>query len=407
MKSLKALIIGHGSELMFSMPAVLNKAGFIVDAISDDNCFSKSKFIDNYEQVSIVHFVDRIRRIDVNIYDLIVACDDLTLKTISESDLFDEIKLRFIPVTDVKFLSHIYSKIELSKILEKSCIKTPPFFVANNKREAVESASRLGYPVMLKENSGGGGNGVFQCQKESDIALLPNRIFDKPLLLQKKIIGEEFDFSAVYFDQKLIHFNCARPEKTINRFGPSSLRTYYQTAIIEKDIFNDMANLGKALGANGFVNISAMKSSEDGRLYFFEADMRPNVWIDLSRFVGDDASVKIANWFAKGEFMTELPKINNDYPRQLLIPYFFRLNRFEILFNCYDVWKFLPKEDKVFLKALLIEKILFRDLSIKNILKKIKRIPLKIIRSFVPLKHDRAIIRARIGEIFNFRRARF
>lgn len=390
---------------MLAMPLVLNNAGFIVDAIFANQQLCHNSRIRNRHQVSLVEFVAKIKEIKIADYNLIVVCDDQTLKIILNSDLEEEIKLKILPVINEKFFSHIFSKIGLARALEKASVAIPPFAIANNLLETIQKAEEIGYPIILKIDCSSGGSGVFQCENKEYIEMLPAKTFENPVLIQKKIIGTELDLSAIYFEQKLIHFSCAKPDKSMYKFGPSKLRTYYQIANIGQEIFHDMVNLGKALGANGFVNISAIKSFEDNKLYFFEADMRPNVWIDSSKFVGDNASQRIKNWFEKGEFMKDLPKIDNSYPKKMKIPYLFRLRNFEILFNRYNVWNFFLKENEPFYKFLLIRQIFGENFSIKNMIKNftikkifkaIKRLPLKTIRFFVPSKRDRASIRISI-----------
>lgn len=67
-----------------------------------------------------------------------------------------------------------------------------------------------------------------------------------------------------------------------NKFGASSLRKYYQTSVVDKEIFLEVQQLGKALGADGFTNISCIQSVDGGGRYVIEADMRANAWIVLN-----------------------------------------------------------------------------------------------------------------------------
>ncbi|MBU6339202.1 MAG: ATP-grasp domain-containing protein [Rickettsiales bacterium] len=184
--------------------------------------------------------------------------------------------MKLLPINSEENLKHIYSKIGLSLTLSKAGITTPDFIVANGLDEVKEAAQKLQYPVMIKTNSDSGGVGVFECNDVADINKINSSFFNSPLLVQKKIIGTELDLYGLYRDGKLIYFTYSQIKKVAkNKFGPSKLRLYKQLSVVDKEIFIEMKNLGKALGANGFVTISCIEANN--KRYFFEADMRPNV----------------------------------------------------------------------------------------------------------------------------------
>ena len=58
-----------------------------------------------------------------------------------------------------------------------------------------------------------------------------------------------------------------------------------------------MSELGAALGANGFANVGCIRAAGDQGIYFFEADMRPNVWVEHSKYLNDDPAIRIHNYF--------------------------------------------------------------------------------------------------------------
>lgn len=96
-------------------------------------------------------------------YDWIIVTDDQTLKELLDSDLSLDEKLRVLPVLKQENFSHIYSKIGFSKVLSAAGISTPPFSVARSKDEASRLAHQLGFPVLIKQDSSGGGAGVYEC----------------------------------------------------------------------------------------------------------------------------------------------------------------------------------------------------------------------------------------------------
>jgi acetyl-CoA carboxylase / biotin carboxylase 1 len=55
---------------------------------------------------------------------------------------------------------------------KEGCIAPEIYEAANIKtaKQAVESANRVGYPVMIKASAGGGGKGIRQVTREEDVA---------------------------------------------------------------------------------------------------------------------------------------------------------------------------------------------------------------------------------------------
>ncbi len=249
---------------------------------------------------------------------------------------------------------------------------------------------------MIKIDSSNGGRGTFECENLADLKNINPQVFDSAVLIQKKIIGQELDLSGFYHDGKLIFFTYSEIKKVSeNKFGPSVVRLYHQLGAIDKKIFLEMEQLGQALGADGFVTISCMESSEDKKRYFIEADMRPNSWVQFGKFFGDDPAKRISKWFLHQETPQYPSAINKKYPTQLLMPYFYRMLPTEILLNRYNVWKFLPIEDY---------KLVFHLLYTKSaiFLKMIKYIPTKLCRMIVRNKEHRIKIRTKFKEILQF-----
>lgn len=374
------------------MPHLLFRAGFEIDAVSSNQLLKENKFLSDYKfysdkQSMLVHLIKK----NLDVYDFIIPCDDQTLKNILDSSLAVVEKLKLLPVQAAENLKHISSKIGLSCALLEGGVVTPDFVVAGNFTEAVAAGEKLGYPLMLKIDFSGGGNGVFKCESASDLASIPQENFNLPLLVQKKISGEELDLSGIYRSGKLVTFSYSTIKKVIgNEFGPSSVRVYEQLGNVSEDVFLEMKKLGKVLGANGFVTISAIKSS-GGKIYFIEADMRPNVWVEMAKFIGDDPAKKLQKWFLQERSQVaklQYPQpLNKKFPTKLLIPYFARLSVAEILTNRYNVWKFMLKEDREFVLRFLYQQIFFK------VFRTIKRSPTLLIRVIVPRKENRVKVR--------------
>jgi hypothetical protein len=283
-------------------------------------------------------------------YDWFIITEDAVLLEVLHSALSIPDKLKLLPVQEEKNFSHLYSKIGLSNLFSAAGVSTPPFVVAKNLIEALSGAEQLGYPLLLKQDSSGGGQGIVECNTPLD---LQSQLFSRPLLLQKKLPGTEVDVSAIYLEGNLIHFNYAKVEMQCQKFGASSLRTYHSLSSVEEQVFQELAQIGKVLGAHGFTNIGCLQF--EGRRFYFEADMRPTVWVEFPRFFGEDPALRIEKWFSHKQILRyPVPALPNQ-PSQTRLPYFLRLKRLDLVLNRHHVWKFIPKDDpKLIVKLLLI-----------------------------------------------------
>jgi hypothetical protein len=344
MHKLEALLIGgHWPDFMAVTLELLTRTGFAVDIISVNDSLKHNKSIRNHvfaqtNDILVRAAFDQARKH----YSLVVVTDDPTLGAILHSDLPEEEKAKLLPVISIEHLGHIFSKIGLSLLLDKSGVNTPGYAIARDEQELKVSLAMLGYPAIVKLDSSTGGRGVFECANESDLRAIASKPHIYPVLAQKKIKGSEVSFEAFYQNGALIHFACSTVERYQYRFGPTSVRRYTQLAFLEKEIFDELGLLGKALGADGFVNISSIRSEQDGRLYFFEADMRPNLWIDHAKYFGDDWAFAIRRYFLSGEKVACPYPGDQRYPAQIMLSHYSRIGLTDLILNRYRIWKHLP-----------------------------------------------------------------
>ena len=346
----KALLIGSDPGLLQMIPNLLTRARFTVDVISQSALLQHTHQIKDlvYARSDEALLALAEKQISKH-YDLVIIGDDITLRLILQSNLPAQTKLKLLPVTSENHYSHLFSKIGLSQAFEAGKVLTPQYGVANSASEFIPLANSLGYPVLIKVDASFGGQGVFVCQSDHDIANLAPKLaqhphFRFPVLVQEKIEGLCLDLSAFYQAGKLISFCHAVEEKTTSPLGPSNVRTYTQLGYLDQKIFTELEAVGKALGADGFANISAIWSQTNLQRYFFEADMRPNGWADYSKYVGHDLAGAIKAYFEHGEILHSPPAINAQFPRSLLMAHVSRLKSWELLINRYGVWRFATRE---------------------------------------------------------------
>ena len=355
---MEALIVSNSTRHAWALPHLLSRAGFQVDVVTNSHLLRLSKFVRDVHVAplgtSVIDFCYNHIRAREKAYDWVIATDDGTLAEIVDLELRTGQISNLLPILPGGNRQHLFSKIGLSHVLLAAGIKTPDFRVANSCIEAINAAKEIGYPILAKVDSSGGGLGVYECDNDAKILEL-QRLFSQPVLIQKKIFGSLLDLSAIYLGAELVHFSYSKIEHTLGRFGPSVQRTYYPSPLVERAIFDELAALGKVLGANGFVNISCIDDADGSGRYYIEADMRPNVWIDYSVFYGEDPAPKIQDWFSSKISLTkENVAYRSNANMPLMIAHFLRLNILEILINRYNVWKFIPFADSRLVRRLLI-----------------------------------------------------
>ena len=316
MDKLEALLIGgYWPEVMAVTFGVLTRAGFTVDVISNNAAFKRTSKMRDYvlakkRDLLVRTAAEKIKKE----YSLIVVGDDATLGVILNSDLSQEQKLRLLPVLSEKNFDHIFSKIGLSLALKESGISTPAYRIARNGGELDTAAQSLGYPILVKLDSSAGGMGIFECLDEADVEDLRKTLKPYPVLVQRKVKGVEVGLEAFYRHGELVHFAYSIPKKSKYRFGPTSVRSYQQIASLEPQVSAELRLIGKALGSHGFTSIGCLHSEQDNKRYYFEADMRPNLWIDQPRYLGEDWARIIHRHFADGKAARQPRSFDFQYP---------------------------------------------------------------------------------------------
>lgn len=362
-KMRSALLIGNNPMLLLALPSLLSRSGFTVDLITSCRQLKYSRFIRQYTWVHSKQskIPEIVQHVEKN-YDWVILSEESVLQEILDSPLSVEKKLQLLPVLSEKHFVHLNSKVGLSQTFQTHGIKTPPFFIAHHIHEAFMNAEKLGYPILLKQNASSGGQGIRLCLSSADFKTIPRLFFNQKIVVQKYIQGDVLDLSALFLEGQLIHFNYARQEICcFNHFGPSVLRTYTPLSKVEKSFFQDLSHIGKALGIHGFTNITCIRQPNQ-ECFYFEVDLRPNVWIDFPRYLGEDLSLRIRTWFFARQPL-RYPVIQPaNPPQELRLPYFLRMKPWEICLNRYLVWRYIPMED-----TRLVLLFIFRIIFIKPI----------------------------------------
>lgn len=275
-------------------------------------------------------------------YDWVVVTEDGLLGEIARLPIPLEERLALLPVAHPNGLPHLHSKIGLSQALERHGLRTPAYAVARTVDEALKAASRIGFPLILKADASCGGKGAFACATAEQLPRLAEVFDGRPVLVQQWIEGRKFDADPLYLRGQLVRTAVAYTQSSRGPFGVSKIRSYVPPALVRDALLQELAQIGQALHAHGFANVTAIEDAA-GRRHYFEADMGPNVWADHGRFVGCDMAESIRAWFRA----EPLPPVQGSSPlqRPLPIPHVARMSPWELLRHPLEAWRYRPSGD--------------------------------------------------------------
>lgn len=365
----KALIYGQSIELTLPIFKLLKDAGFSIDYLSNQKRLAKHQFIDNFYYAQKIDEVAHAALGVVNNsnYDLVVATDDITLDAVMKSKLSIDEKLKILPVKGSSNLEHITSKVHLSKVLELGGVPTPKFKIVTSRDDLINFAEELNFPLIIKGDCSGGGTQTFKIEDKLNLLKVASFFCHYPAVLQEYITGKLIGVEAFYQEKKLIYLNYSESLETVrgSEFTPSSLRLFTQIGCLDEKVLTEIKKIGEVLGANGFVNISAILSAKDGNHYYFESDMRPTVWVNSSRFFGNPVSNLVKKYFLLGDTLEILPVSNKLFPNKFKLAYPPRVSFKGFLTNKFLVWSQINEDP--FLKKILLRNLKHRILEIINL----------------------------------------
>lgn len=343
-----ALLIGHSRHQMRSVARLLSRAGFLCDAISSDRRLARAGVVQRvFPFEPAPRWIEAALQWQSRTGGLVVPCDDDLIRQVRNAAIDGAAKCRLLPITGPEHLGHVGSKVGLARALEKAGVAAPRFAVVESADALVAACEGLGYPLVVKVDESGGGEGVFACSSRAEAEALAARSLRLPLLVQELIDGDLIDLSGFFRGGRPVHFVYNRSLKNVgSRFGVSILRRYTQLSALDRQVFDDLVHFSQALGLDGFVNISSLRRSVDGRLLFIEADLRPNVWVEASRIFGDDPAPAIRSALETGSVLA-WPPPRESGPPTVDLPYPFRMGAFELLTNHHGVWRTFGEHDPV------------------------------------------------------------
>ncbi len=353
------LICYEAGDGTMDMPYVLKKGGCHIDVYSKkESWLIKNKIYNNWIPAPPHEdeFIEKLIEIILKgSYKWIIPIDDESVrilnKKISDRELFQKI----IPLCFFENKMFLGSKIELANVCKQNEIIIPNYIVLEKQLTPEIINTKIGFPLLIKEDESGGGVGIKLCKNIEELKMCFLTLQDsKKHIIQEFIQGEEISCEALFKNGQLLVANTSKILDSIKTFGYSLKREYFR----DEKLIVSIEIIGKRLGLNGFCNITSIFDKKTKTHYLLEIDSRPNAWFRFGEFTGNDFSVGVKKYI--NDDLTLL--IPENQPEKIIITLFKRdlasvLNNkgfLKIIFwliNKDNCWKYIPFFDSKLLWA--------------------------------------------------------
>jgi hypothetical protein len=224
---------------------------------------------------------------DLNADYYLLGLDALAFE-IANSDLPEAVKLRLLPVGNPQALQMVGSKVGLARVMAESGTPGPASLIADSFDELEKAAAQLGFPHVVKGDTGAGGAAVV-------VVTTPGAAIDEswfPVVVQEYLPGIETGVEALFVHGRLAGWLYSHVVATVSPQGPSSARRFIEPA--STDFIAVLNSLGRFGKLHGMFNVSLMWNPETRRHTIFEIDARPNTWFQFGRVLGVDWAALMA-----------------------------------------------------------------------------------------------------------------
>ncbi|MGZ3756222.1 MAG: hypothetical protein ACXVAY_14290 [Mucilaginibacter sp.] len=274
------------------VPSILNKGGFEVHALCDENSWLlKNKFYNKWivaAKGADAYCAQLVNLVKSESYDWIIPGDEKIIKLLNEAIVDEDLFYKLLPLTKIENRELLSSKLGLANICGKYGVCTPGY-IQHVIGEGEPDLQLLRFPMIIKIDFSWGGGDIKICRNASEInAILTQFPVGEKVIIQEYISGKEVPVEALFWRGDLVGItNSEILEYDKDEFSYSTRRKYFE---VNEVLRKEAAYFGECAGIHGFVNMAYIKSADDGRYYLIEADTRPSSWSAYARFAGSSFS---------------------------------------------------------------------------------------------------------------------
>ncbi len=394
----KVLLVSFATnwDSLSEIPYLLKQAGCVTDVFCHKNSWLKSNsHFNNWipceadETTFAATLSTFIAETKID-YNWIILGDDPLINLMNDYLLDETIAAQILPITKLENRMILGSKIGLSKFCSINNILTPAYHIYTGNNCTLKTFyNKEGFPLLTKEDRGCGGGGVKLCNNVAELmaslAAIPK---DSPVLIQKYLGSKAIGVEALFKNGKLLMHNCSVTLLNMTtEFSITTKRNFISNNVITAAL----QNIGDVAGLNGFVNGTYIYHEASNTYNLIEIDTRPNSWMSYGRFIGNDFSLAVKQFFNSAPTPTLAPIINTkrevvlfnkDVKRCILNNDFIGLLKWAINYKGY--WAYIPFYDKILLTRI--------QLTVKKLItKKIKTKIRPILRIIAPARYTKSM----------------
>lgn len=348
------------------VPFMLKQGGCTVDIFcSGKSWLRSSSYYDNWiESPSELDFYRNslIEVVEKNKFDWVILADDGLIGYMNEVVSAEQFP-KIMPIKDVSQRKMLSSKKGFSEFCRENGIDTPGFVIYNKKEDIEIIRNTLTFPVINKLDFSWGGTDMFISNTPEELETNLHKIPENQnVLIQEYLECEEIRTDSLFYDGMLInYFNGKVLEHSQNKFSYTTRRIYTDDEYLKEQLID----LGKKLGLNGFVNITYLVDRQKEKKYLIEVDPRPNSWMALSRHLSHEDFTNGVKRIISGDYVNGFRKMNL-FKKEIELSLFYKDIRRVLwkkdirgllrwLTNRKGYWKFIPTYDRRLMKRILKE----------------------------------------------------
>jgi glutathione synthase/RimK-type ligase-like ATP-grasp enzyme len=222
-------------------------------------------------------------------YDLVILGDDPLLERIARLDGASHL----LPCPSNADLA--WSKHAFATLCSEEDLPSPATYAVSTAEEARATASRIGYPLILKSATGFAGSGVHRCNDAEQLDRhLGHLGGEQPWLMQQFVEGRVGTVDVLFWQGRPVAWTSALVTSTCDGpFSSSTSRRFHLLAGLEPLLHR----IGRRSGLHGFAGLDFILR-HDGTPALLEMNCRPTIGHSLGAGAGVDFGRVLAGLLA-------------------------------------------------------------------------------------------------------------
>lgn len=213
------LIIGDSKEIIPTTASLFQRSGFDVDCISSSIFVGKNSDLNNFFYCKNPSEIPEFSyRVFLNKkYLKVIISDDPTIALILDSSLRQTQKIDLLPISDIAYQGHLFSKIGLSIALSNSTVPTPKYAVVKSPNDFANIKLNLSFPIIIKGDRSSSGAQTFRFNSQKELSQFKFERSFYPAIVQEFIFGKLISIEAFFHQKDLIYFQYSEVIRNVQK----------------------------------------------------------------------------------------------------------------------------------------------------------------------------------------------